>query len=81
MIVEQKPKDCKQVLQEMLRREDKQRKTVATEPTIQTTDDEKPEEECIDGISKKKSQNISFNESGQRESLAYTLASVLDSSP
>jgi len=82
VIVEEKPKDCKQVLHEMLRREDKQRKAVATEPTIQTTDDEKPEEECIDGISKKKSQqNVSFNESGQRESLAYTLASVLDSSP
>jgi len=93
VVVEEKqqPKDCKQVLHDMLRREDKQRKTIATDPTttIPTTDDEKPEEveECADVISSsskkshKQQQNVSFNESGQRESLAYTLANVLDSSP
>jgi len=83
---EKQPKDCKQVLHDMLRREDKQRKTIATDPTtIPTTDDEKPEEESTGVSSSKKSQkqqqNVSFNESGQRESLAYTLANVLDSSP
>ena len=80
----QQAKDCKQMFRDMLHREDQQRneaadKKIDTDPTEEKMDVDEPTDN--NKKSSQMQQNVSFNESGQTERLAYTLANVLDSSP